>query len=171
MRRMNAYECTVPMFVQHLHNIEQWLDKAVAHAEKKKFDPEVLMQARLAPDQFHFIRQVQAACDCAKWVAAKLAGQQGPSHPDTETTIAELRTRLKTVIAYLQSLDAKDFADAESRICKHAFMQGKGMRGVAYLTEFGWPNFFFHTTTAYAILRHNGVDLGKNDFLGHMSLE
>lgn len=171
MRRMNAYEYTVPMFVQHLRNIGHWLDKAVAQAETKKFDPEILMHARLAPDQWHFIRQVTAACDSAKWVVAKLAGKQAPSHPDTETTIAELRVRLKTVIDYLESFDAKDFADADGRLCQHAWMQGKSLRGVNYLREFGWPNFFFHVTTAYAILRHNGVDLGKNDYLGPLSLE
>jgi hypothetical protein len=171
MPRMNVYECTVPMFVQHLRNVERWLDKAVAYAQQKKFDPEVFLQMRLAPDQFPFVRQVQAACDSAKWACSKLAGKQAPSHPDTEATIPELRARLKAVIDYLQTLDAKDFADAESRLCQHTWMQGKSLRGAAYLKEFGWPNFFFHTTSAYQILRHNGVDLGKMDYLGRLSLE
>ena len=168
---MNLYESTVPVFVKYLHGVERWLDKAVAHATQKKFDPNVFMQMRLAPDQFPFVRQVQSACDCAKWVASKLSGQQAPSHPDTETTIAELRTRLKTAIDYLETVESKHFEGAEDRLCQHSWMQGKSLRGVDYVKEFGWPNFFFHVTSAYQILRHNGVELGKMDYLGKLSLQ
>ena len=168
---MDIYNCTVPVFIKYLRHIEAWLDKAVAHAERKKFDPEVFMHARLAPDQFHFIRQVTGACDTAKWAAAKLAGQQGPSHPDTETTLAELRARLKTVMDYLSTFNASQYAGAEERRIQHAWMEGKSVRGSNYVVEYALPNFYFHVTCAYEILRHNGVDVGKMDFLGHVSLE
>jgi hypothetical protein len=168
---MDTYELTVPVFLKHLQSIGQWIDKALEYAEEKKFDPEVLMQARLAPDQHPFLRQVTIACDCAKWAAAKLTGQDGPAHPDTETTIAELRVRLRTVTDYLKSFGPADFAGAEERLCAHTWMGGKGMRGRDYLKEFVIPNFFFHCTTAYAILRHNGVPLGKRDYLVGLTLE
>jgi uncharacterized protein len=167
---MNLYETTVPVFTTYLHAMERWLDKATAYAQQKNFDPEVLVQARLAPDQFPLLRQMTAACDTAKWAAAKLAGQQGPAHPDTETTLAELRTRLKTVIEYLGTFKPEDFAGAEERLCQHAWMQGKSVRGSDYVKEYALPNFLFHATTAYQILRHNGVALGKMDFIPRPSL-
>jgi hypothetical protein len=168
---MDTYELTIPVFLKNLRTIERWIDKAIEHAGQKSFDPEILMQARLAPDQFPFLRQVTAACDTAKWAAAKLAGKEGPSHPDTETTIAELRSRLQTVRTYLESFGPDDFAGAQDRACSHTWMQGKGMRGGDYLKEFALPNFFFHVATAYAILRQNGVPLGKADYIGGLSLQ
>src|SRR5690242_9041800 len=98
---MNLYDATVPVFTKLLTQMDRWIDKAVEFAAQKKFDPETLMQARLAPDQYPFIRQIQGACDQAKWTCAKLAGKEGPSHPDTEVTIAEARARLKTCKDYL----------------------------------------------------------------------
>jgi hypothetical protein len=159
----------VLVFIKYLRSAGRWLDKAEAHAKEKKFDPEVLMQARLAPDQFPLLRQLTAACDSAKWAAAKLAGRQGPSHPDTEVTLAELRARLSTVISYLETFRKEDYAGAEERLCQHAWMEGKSVRGAHYICEFALPNFFFHMTSAYQILRHNGVPLGKPDYLGRLT--
>lgn len=170
MPAMEIYEITLPVFIKYLRSVQRWLDKAVAHAEQKKFDPEVLLQARLAPDQFPLLRQVTAACDTAKWAAAKLAGQEGPAHPDTETTLAELRTRLQTVISYLETFKPEDYVGAAERLCQHAWMQGKSVRGSDYVKEFVLPNFFFHVTSAYQLLRHNGVPLGKPDFLSRLTL-
>jgi uncharacterized protein len=161
---MNLYDATVPVFTKLLAGIEKWLDKAVAHADHKKFDPEILMNARLAPDQFSFIRQVQSACDQAKFCVAKLTGKEPPAHPDTEKTIAELRQRLRTVIEYLKSFKPEDFQGAEDRPCKHSWMPS-AMKGGDYLDHFLLPNFHFHMTTAYSILRHNGVDVGKQDYI------
>ena len=163
---MNLYDATVPIFTKHLGNVDRWLDKAIAFAESKKFDPEVLVASRLAPDQFSFLRQIQGACDQAKWTVAKLSGKEAPAHPDTEKTIPELRERCKTVVAYLATFKREDFNGAEERACSHAWMSGKSMRGGDYLDHYALPNFHFHMTTAYAILRHNGVALGKTDYIG-----
>ena len=162
---MNLYDATVPIFTKHLTSADKWLDKAIAFAEAKKFDPEVLMVARLAPDQYPFLRQIQAGCDQAKYTVAKLAGKEPPAHPDTEKTIAEVRQRVRTVLDYMATFKREDFAGAEERPCSHAWMGGKAMRGDDYLNHLGLPNFHFHLTTAYDILRHNGVDLGKMDYL------
>jgi hypothetical protein len=165
---MNLYDATIPVFTKFLRNLERWIDKGVKHAEQKKFDPEVLTQARLAPDQFAFLRQVQAACDTAKYAAARLTGKEPPSHPDTEKTLADLRARIHTCIAYLETFKPDDFVGSEDRMCKHTWMPGQGLRGGDYLDHYVLPNLHFHLTTAYAILRHNGVELGKGDFLGEL---
>jgi hypothetical protein len=162
---MNLYDATVPVFTKLLGNVESWLDKVVAHGDRKKFDPEILMSARLAPDQYAFVGQIQAACDQAKFAVAKLAGKDAPAHPDTEKTIAELRGRLKSVVDYLKTFKPADFAGAEERAISHTWMQGKTVRGGDYLDHVALPNFHFHLTTAYAILRHNGVELGIDDYL------
>ncbi len=167
---MNLYDATVPVFVHALRNVESWLDKGVAHAELKKFDPEILVHSRLAPDQFPLVRQIQAACDTAKWASSKLAGKQAPSHPDTEQTLAEVRQRIATCIAYLETLSREDFVGCEDRAIKHEWMQGKHMRGGDYLDWYALPNFYFHVSHTYSILRHNGVPLGKLDFLGRIPL-
>ena len=116
------------------------------------------------------MRQVQTACDSAKFGAAKLTGKEPPAHPDTEKTVEEIRARIRTVVSYLESFRREDFAGAEERAVAHTWMQGKHMRGSDYVGEFALPNFLFHVTTAYAILRHNGVELGKMDFLGDLSM-
>ena len=162
---MNLYDATVPIFTKHLTSADKWLDKAIAFAEAKKFDPEVLMVARLAPDQYPFLRQIQAGCDQAKYTVAKLAGKEPPAHPDTEKTIAELRARIRTVLDYLGTFTRDDFNGAEERKVSHTWMGGKWARGGDYLDHFALPNFHFHMTTAYAILRHNGLDLGKRDYI------
>jgi uncharacterized protein len=165
---MNLYDATVPVFTKFLGNIERWLDKALAHADARKFDAQLLLQMRLAPDQYPLVRQVQSACDTAKFCVAKLTGTEPPSHPDTETSIDELRARLRTVIDYCQTFTRDQFTGAEDRPCQHLWMQGQSLRGGDYLDHFVLPNFHFHLTTAYAILRHNGVDLGKRDYLGRL---
>jgi uncharacterized protein len=151
-----------------LQNIERWLDKAAAHAKAKSFDVDVLAQARLAPDQFVFVRQVQAACDQAKYLAAYLGGKPAPSHPDTEQTFAELRQRIQKCLGFLASVQPKELAGAGERRVAPPWLGGKWLRGDDYLAHVALPNFFFHATTAYAILRHNGVDLGKMDYIGSM---
>ena len=162
---MNLYDATVPVFTKLLGNVDRWLDKAAGYAEQKKFDPEVLLNSRLAPDQYPFVRQIQSACDQAKFTVAKLAGKDAPSHPDTEKTLGELRARIKTAVDYLGSMKREDFAGAEDRACGHSWMQGKTMRGGDYLDHFALPNFHFHLTTAYSILRHNGVEMTKFDYI------
>jgi hypothetical protein len=154
-----------------LRNLDQWIDKAVAQAKAKPFEPDVLVAARLAPDMFSFDRQVQSACDAAKYAAAYLSGKQAPSHPDVEKTMGELRQRIATVLAYLETFKEADFAGAETRKVAPAWMQGGWVVGDRYLAELGLPNFLFHVTTAYAILRHNGVNLGKQDFIGPLPIQ
>ncbi len=168
---MNLYDATVPILTKALHNLEKWLDKAVGYADHKKFEPERFLTARLALDQYAFIGQVQGLCDTAKYAAAKLTGQTPPSHPDTEKTLPEVRARIKTVIDYLGTFKREDFVGAEERAVTYPFFGGKSIRGGDYLDHMVLPNFYFHLTTAYAILRHNGVELGKQDFLGDLPLK
>ena len=149
-----------------LSGIEGWLDKTVAYAATKKFDPNTLLQARLAPDMFPLVRQIQSACDSAKYAASRTAGKEPPSHPDTETTIDDLKKRVSTVVSYLDTFKASDFDGANDRSVSLPRWEGKSMSGTDYLVQHAMPNFFFHLTTAYAILRHNGVDIGKRDYLG-----
>jgi hypothetical protein len=153
-----------------LGNLDKWLDSAAAYAQKKPFDANVLLSCRLAPDQFPFVRQVQSACDTAKFAAARLSGKEAPKHPDDETTIDALHARVRSVIAWLDGFTAKDFEGAETRTITNPRWEGKVMSGADYFREHSTPNFYFHVTHAYAILRHNGVDLGKRDYLGPLSL-
>jgi hypothetical protein len=154
-----------------LRNLDGWLAKATAHAEAKKYDPSVLLQTRLIPDMFPFVRQVQSTCDSAKFAASRVAGKDSPSHPDTETTIAELSARIGKVVEYLDTFTAEDFAGADTRTVSLPRWEGKSMTAIDYLVEHAMPNFFFHLTTAYAILREAGVDVGKRDYLGTLSLK
>ena len=156
------------LFAKTLRNLEQWMEKASAYAKAKAFEVDVLAQARLAPDQFSFVRQVQSACDQAKYAAAYLSGKPAPSHPDTEQTFAELRQRIEKCVGFLESVRAKDLAGADERKVAPPWLGGKWLRGDDYLVQVALPNFFFHATMAYAILRHNGVDLGKMDYIGSM---
>jgi hypothetical protein len=163
---MNAYDLTVPPLIKMLKNIDRWLGAGIAFAEHKKFDVNTLMKARLAPDQYSFDHQVQTVCDNAKFVAGRLTGKEWPAHPDTETTFDQLRTRIASVIGYLEGFKPDDFAGAEDRKISLPWMEGKWMRGDEYVAEFALANFYFHAVTTYAILRHNGVELGKRDFIG-----
>ncbi len=162
---MGAFEI-VSQFGRMLENLDAWLNAGTGFAQTKNFDAEVLTKARLAPDQYALVQQIQAACDQAKFAAAYLTGQKAPSHPDTETTLAELHTRIATVLTYLKTFKAGDFTGAEERRVAPPWMGGKSVRGETYIHRISVPNFYFHVTTAYAILRHNGVPLGKQDFIG-----
>jgi len=156
------------LFTKTLENLEKWLDKAGEHAKARPFEVDVLAQARLAPDQFTFVQQVQAACDQAKYAAAYLGGKPAPSHPDTEKSFAELRERIRKCTAFVASVTEQDLAGADERKVAPPWLGGRWLRGGDYLVHVAVPNFFFHATTAYAILRHNGVPLGKMDFIGSL---
>ena len=153
-----------------LGQLDKWLDTAVAHAKTKSFDPNLFLGFRLAPDQFAFARQVQVACDTAKLAASRLTGKDAQTHADTEQTIDELKARVAAVIGYLDGMTAKDFEGAAARTISMPRWEGKVMTGADYFLEHAQPNFFFHLTHAYAILRHTGVPLGKRDYLGTITL-
>ncbi len=167
---MNFAHASVLELKKMLNNLDVWLDKAVAHAKTKSFDPVVLLGARLAPDQYPLVRQVQIVCDNAKSTAARLAGKEAPKHPDTEQTMDEVRARIRTCTSYLETFKAADFEGADARLVELPFMPGKVIVGSDYLTEMALPNFYFHATVAYSILRHNGVNLGKPDFIGSLNV-
>ncbi len=156
----------VPQLIKMLKNVDGWLATSVAHAERKKFDVNNLLKSRFAPDQFALDKQVQTTCDNAKFVAARLAGKEWPAHPDVETTIEQLRTRIAAVVTYLETFKPEDLAGADERKISLPWMDGKWMRGDEYVAQFALPNFYFHVTTIYALLRHNGIELGKRDFIG-----
>ncbi len=160
---MNIHD-VIPQYSKMLSNLDRWLDKAAAHAKAKGFEIDTLVHARLAPDQYSLDRQIQSACDSAKYSAAYLSGKEPPAHPDTEKTVAELRARIAACRAFLETVNNVD--GAEDRKVAPKWMQGKWVKGDQFLVQLSLPNFYFHVTTAYAILRHNGVDLGKSDFLG-----
>jgi hypothetical protein len=165
---MNLYQLTVPQFEKTLHNVERWIDKAEVFAKTKNFDANTLLVARLAPDQYPLVRQIQTVCDNAKFACSRLSGKEMPKHPDTETTWDEIRTRIKSVLEYVKSFKPSDFEGAEERKITMPWMPGKYMTGKDYVTDFVLTNFYFHATTAFAILRKNGVDLGKMDFVGSL---
>lgn len=164
------YDLSVVQFSKMLGNLNEFLNKASAYADSKKFDVQVLLNSRLAPDQFNFIRQVQIACDTAKLGVARLTEKMDsvPVHPDTETTLAELQQRIQSVRDYLASFSEADFAKSASVKITNPRWEGKYLTGYEFLIQHAIPNIYFHVTTAYAILRHNGVDLGKKDYLGAM---
>ena len=151
-----------------LSNLDGCLTKAGSYASRRGFDASVLVQSRLAPDMFALVRQVQAACDSAKYAAARTAGKEPPVHPDTEQTLEELRARVASVESYLDSFAPADFAGADSRTVSLPRWEGKSMTAQDYFCQHALPNFYFHLAMAYAILRHNGVDLGKRDYLGDL---
>lgn len=162
------FAITVIQYSKILGNLAACLDKAAKYAESKKFDVEVLLNSRLAPDQFNLIRQVQIACDTAKFGAARVCGKEAPSHPDTEKTLPELLARIKLVQDYLATFTEADFAGAESRHVSQPRWEGKYLTGLEFAIQHSIPNLYFHVTTAYSILRHNGVEVGKKDYLGVM---
>lgn len=165
------YVETIPTLLKFLANLEAWLDESVAHAEHRGFDPEVLVECRLAPDMFPLRRQVQSACDAAKFLGARLSNTPAPVHEDSERTLAELRARIAKTRTFLEGLAEGDFDEAASRVVKVGFLPpGTGLTGAGYGRGFGLPNFFFHVNMAYAILRHNGVPLGKRAYIGGLDL-
>ena len=166
---LTMYSASVPVFVRMLGNVLTWLDKAEASAQARKFDPQVLLSARLAPDMLPLTKQVQIACDSAKFCLARLSGSDGPKFEDNETTVEQLRGRIRGTIAYLQSVPVDAIDGTEEREISVPRRDGAmAMTGESYLKQFSLPNFFFHITTVYALLRHNGVELGKSDYLGSL---
>jgi hypothetical protein len=166
-------QACLPALEIGLNALSAVLDKAEAHATAKKIESTVLLQSRLAPDMFPMVRQAQIATDLAKNGAARLAGVEPPRYEDNEKTVAELKARLAKTVAYLKTLDRKQIDDAADReITFPLGPQHKGqMNGADYLNHFLLPNFYFHLTAAYAILRHCGVELGKQDFLGAIPMK
>jgi uncharacterized protein len=162
------YTTSVPVLAQMLNSLRAILEKAEAHAAAKKIEPSVLLQSRLYPDMFPLLQQVQIAADFAKGIAARLAGADVPSYEDNEQTFADLRARLAKTIAFIEGLGAAQFDGSEAReiVLRPGTPKEKKLAGQAYLLNYGLPQFFFHVTTAYAILRHNGVELGKGDYMG-----
>jgi hypothetical protein len=163
-----VYDLTVPHISKSLQHLEQWIEKAHELAKTKNFDANTLLSARLAPDQLPLLRQVQIVCDNAKFVCCRAAGKESPSHPDTEQTWDELRTRIRSVRELVSGLKPADFEGIEDRTVKLPWMPDKVLSAKDYVFQFGLVNFGFHLVTTYAILRHNGVALGKTDFIGHL---
>jgi uncharacterized protein len=164
----SMYQSSVPAFMHALNNLAVILDKGAAHAEARKIDPAVLVNARLFPDMFPLVRQVQIACDSVKTGAARLAGVDAPAHEDNEKTFAELSARIEKTVAFLQTLTPAQIDGCEDKtITWQTRSSSKSMQGLPYLHQHVLPNLYFHVTTAYNILRHNGVEIGKKDYLGN----
>ena len=164
------YYQAISQCTQMLKNLESWLNKAEQHADAKKFDAGVLMISSLAPDMKPFIYQVQSACDYVKAAAAWLSGQTPPKHEDNEQTIDEVRARIRKTVAFAESVTEAQYAGAAEQKVGLSWAPGKVLGGEDYLLQMTIPNTFFHIAMAYAILRHNGVDVGKMDFLGPINL-
>lgn len=163
----SMYQASAPVFIQGLNGLLTVLDKAAAHVEARKLDPAALLQARLYPDMFNFTRQVQIATDFAKGSVARLAGLEPPPFADVETSFAELRTRVEAAIAFLKSIEPAQVDGSEDRdITLVRRGEASVVKGQPYLLQQAIPNFYFHLSMAYGLLRHNGVELGKRDFLG-----
>ena len=165
---ISLYQASVPVFRQMLLALSDVLGKAEAHIEVKKVDPAALLQTRLALDMFPLVRQVQIACDFANSVTARLASVEVPTYDDTEQTLAELKARIARTVAVLDSMTEARFAGSESLeiVLRPGTPKEKKLSGRAYLLAYGLPQFFFHVTTAYNVLRHNGVEIGKKDYMG-----
>lgn len=163
------YDASVPVFVHFLNGIAALLRKTEGHVQAKKLDPNAFLTARLFPDMFTFTKQVQLACDFAKGTSARLAGVPNPSHPDEEKTFDELQERVRKTVDFLRGLNKEQFADAAARsITFKAGGKEITVTGAQYLSNVGLPNFYFHVTTAYGLLRHNGIEIGKADFLARV---
>ena len=164
---ISMHSASVPIINRMLSNLLAWLDKAEAHAHARKFDPSVYLGARLAPDMLAFTKQIQIACDAAKFGVARLAGMEAPKFEDDEASLADLRERIRKTLDFVLSVPAARIDGTEDKDIVVPRRQGSmTLSGETYLKHFMLPNFFFHVTTTYALLRHNGVELGKADFLG-----
>jgi len=165
---ISMYSSSVPVFVRMLGNLSTWLDKAAAHAEARKFEPTVLLNARLYPDMLPLSAQVQIACDSAKAGVARLAGVEIPKHEDTEKTVAELKARIAKTLDFIKSVPAAQIDGTEARVITipRRTKEPLVLSGEVFLKHYALANLYFHVTTAYAILRHNGLDVGKGDYLG-----
>jgi len=157
---------TMVQFKKQLGQLDKWLVTASEYAKSRNFDPAVFLTLRLAPDQFPLTRQVQIACDTVKLAVAYLTGKPAQPQEDTETTIEQLQARIGSIISLLDGLTAADFEGAAKRVVSQPRWKGEWMTGEDYFIQHAVPNFYFHLTTAYAILRHNGVVIGKRDYLG-----
>lgn len=165
---LSMYQASVPRFANMLGNLSSILDKAQAHVEAKKLDASTLTTYRLFPDMLPFTRQVQIACDTAKGAVARLAGVENPSHEDNEKTIAELQARIAKTLAFIQSVSPAQIDGSEDRdIVVRRGETETHYKGMQFLLGSALPNLYFHVTTAYNILRHNGVEIGKRDYLGN----
>lgn len=160
------YTETFAQMKKQLGQLDKWLGTAADYARSKNFDPDVFASRRLAVDQFTLTRQVQICCDTVKLAASYLSGKPAESQPDTEQTLEQLQARVRSTIAYLDSFAPGDFANAATAVVSQPRWKGEWMTGADYFLQHALPNFYFHLTTAYAILRHNGVSVGKRDFLG-----
>jgi len=166
---ISMYQASVPVFVRMLTNLKNILGKGSAFAQSKKIEESVLLNARLFPDMFPLTRQVHIATDFARGTGARLAGSEPPTYEDTEKTFAELISRVDRTIEYLGTLKPGQIDGSEEReIVRPIRGEPKKFSGINYLLQFALPNFYFHMTAAYAILRHNGVELGKADFIGSL---
>lgn len=167
---LTMYQAAVPPMVRTLSNLGAILDKAAAYATEKKIDPSVLLGSRLYPDMLPLLRQVQIATDHAKGCAARLAGQEPPKYDDTEASFAELTERIARTVAFLETFRPDQFDGAEERTITLP-MRDRTLtfQGMPYLLQFALPNFYFHVTTAYGILRHSGLEIGKRDFIGKVT--
>jgi hypothetical protein len=165
---LSMHAASVPAFVRQLAAMLVWLDKAQAHAEARKFDAGNYLGLRLAPDMLPFVRQIQIAADFAKGCVSRLAGHEVPKWDDNEATLDELRARIRRTIEHVQSVPAEQIDGSEAReiVLQMRVGDPRHYTGQAYLTQYVLPNFYFHATTAYALLRHAGVEIGKRDFLG-----
>ncbi|TGK49893.1 DUF1993 domain-containing protein [Leptospira kanakyensis] len=168
MNESIVYEISINSFKKGLENLISILEKAESFAETKKFPFENLLGSRLFPDQFQLTKQIQIACDTAKLCVSRISGKEAPVHDDSETNLKELKQRISSVIQYLGTYKAEDFKSAFETKISLPRWEGKYLTGFEYLTNHAIPNFYFHITTAYAILRHNGVEVGKKDYLGEM---
>lgn len=167
---ISMYSASVPLLKQVLHSLDALLSKAETHVKEKKIDPTAILQARLFPDMFPFTRQVQIASDNAKGIAARLAGVEVPSYPDTEQSFEELHVRLAKTLAFLDTIKPEQVDGSEERhiVVYKGTPYEMQFNGHTYLVNYGLPNFLFHVTTAYGLLRHNGIDVGKKDFIGQI---
>lgn len=165
---MSMYAASVPVFRQMLGALDAVLAKAQAHAAARRIEPDALLQARLFPDMFPLLRQVQIACDFAQSVPARLAGEEVPAYDDSERSFEELHARIARTLAFIDGLDAARFQGSEQReiVLRPGTPKERRIDGQAYLLAYGLPQFFFHVTTAYALLRHNGIEIGKKDYMG-----
>ena len=167
---MPLYDACVPQMTKMLGNLHGWLEQAEKYAEERGFDPERFVEMRLAPDMFTLTRQVQSACDTAKFAAHRLGQKEAPKHADDETSLSELKARIQSTIEGMKAVAPDSFEGAASRELSLPFLGDNKITGAAYFDGFAQPNFYFHVSMAYAILRHNGVPLGKRTYIGSLDL-
>lgn len=166
---ISMYNASIPVLTQMLDSLSGVLKKAEAHAAEKKIEPQILLQSRLFPDMFPLSQQVQIAADFAKGIAARLAGAEVPAYEDNEQSFSELLARIEKTSTFIRSFGSEQIDGSEERVIllRPGTPKERRLSGQAYLLHYGLPQFFFHVTTAYAILRHNGIEVGKRDYMGN----